>query len=339
MSGATLSPGSIPKYVIDLGYEVMASAYEPDREHFRSVSSNIIPISALHDAPYGHRGVTMVGVGQPTLHRDGDEVAAQTLGEGYAWQLAAPEFADKLVVPDSILEAANAQARVQSLVQLFVTEYAKNAAVAKDGVVAGMLQKGTLSAGSAQFFDGSYPGAPDANRKFIYDGKPWFAASGNAHPLKFATNAGAQGVNLTASLALSATNLDTAYQAMTTTNAIDERGQRIVIRPSKLIVGPALRTTAMQVLESQNLPGSANNDINPNRGLLSVVVNPFLTDDADAWWMATDDAGMIIADSGAPVLVTYRDESRKCTVLQASFRFGAAVRDWRGAYCANKATS
>ncbi len=336
MAGPSISAASIAKYVIDLGYEVMADSYVPQSEVWREVTNNVIPVAGLHDAPYGHRGLTMVGVGEPTPYFDGQEVAKQTIGEGYAFQLNAQQYADELVIPDAVLEAANAQQRVQTLTQLFIQRYSANASVIKDRKIAGMLQKGTIAAGSATFFDNSYPAAPDANAGFIYDGKPWFAASGNNHPLKASATTL---FNLIASNPLTTTNFDTAYTAMTATNAVDERNQPIAILPTKMIVGPAMRSTAMSFLESQNLPGSANNDINPNKGLVRLVVNRYLTDDSDAWWLASDTAGLIVCDSGAPILTTYRDESRKCTVLQAAFRFGATVTDWRHAFACNKATS
>ena len=296
MAGPSISAASIAKYVIDLGYEVMADSYVPQSEVWREVTSNVIPVAGLHDAPYGHRGLTMVGVGEPTPYFDGQEVAKQTIGEGYAFQLNAQQYADELVIPDAVLEAANAQQRVQTLTQLFIQRYSANASVIKDRKIAGMLQKGTIAAGSATFFDNSYPGAPDANAGFIYDGKPWFAASGNNHPLKASSTTL---FNLIAANPLTAANFDTAYTAMTATNAVDER----------------------------------------NKGLVRLVVNRYLTDDSDAWWLASDTAGLIVVDSGAPILTTYRDESRKCTVLQAAFRFGATVTDWRHAFACNKATT
>lgn len=336
MSGPSLSPASIAKYATDLGYDVLADTYRPQTEVWRDICNNVVTPLDLRDAPYGQRSVTMIGLGVPTPYFDGQEVAKQTLGEGYPYQLAAQEYADELVIPDSLLIAENAQRRVQRLVQLFISSYAANASVIKDQKVAGMLQKGTIAAGSTAFFDNSYAGNPDTNAGFIYDGKPWFAASGNNHPLKGSSTTL---YNMDAALTLTAANFDTAYTLMTTTNAVDERNNPRSIIPTKMIVGPAMRTTAMQFLESQNLPGSANNDINPNRGILNLVMNRYLTDDANAWWMATDDAGMEVVDSGAPVLITYRDDSRKCTVMQASFRFGATVTNWRNAFSCAKATT
>jgi hypothetical protein len=334
----TLSASQLPRYATDLGYEVMASEYNPAAAIYPQIS-RVIAVANLSDAPYGHRAISLVGAGTPTPRRDGQPVAAQTMGEGYPWQLAATEYADEIGIPDALLEAQDAQGRVVRLITEFVTTYSRNAIIQKDGLVADMFQRGTIAAGDVAIFDNGDPGNPDPQRGFIYDGKPWFAASGNAHPFKSHTAAGAQGVNLTASLALSGANLDTVFTAMTTTNAIDERGKRISVMPRKLMVPAGLRTTALQTLNSELQPGSANNDINANRGLLTPIVNPYLTDDADAWFVGTDDFGLTVVDSGAPVLTTYRNDSTKCTMVQLSYRFGCSVHNWRFAYAANKATT
>jgi len=75
------------------------------------------------------------------------------------------------------------------------------------------------------------------------------------------------------------------------------------------------------------------------KGTLEPLIHPYLTDDADAWWVTTADAGVDVYDSGAPSVTVYRDDSRKVHIVQCAYRFGAGVRDFRGAYCANKAAS
>lgn len=334
----TLDPSQLPKYATNLGYEVMADAYQTETAIYPRLG-RVIPVAALSDSPYGHKAVGLVGAGTPTKRLDGQRVSAQSMGEGYPWQMACHEYADEIGIPDALLEAADAQRRVTTLITQFVSTYSRNALVQKETFVAGMFQKGTLSAGSTAYFDNGYAGNPDANAGKIYDGKPWFAASGNAHPFKQYTATGSEGINLVVSQALTAANLDVAYRAINVTNALDERGKRISLTPRKLLVPAALRTTALQIINSELLPGAANNDINPNRGLVEPIISPYLTDDADAWWLGTDDFGLDIADSGAPVLTTYRDDSTKTTMVQLSYRFGAAVNDWRMAYCSNKATS
>lgn len=334
----SLSATELPKFVTNLGYRIVADEYQPDAAYYPKFT-NVMPIAGMSDAPYGDKSVGLIGVGTPSKRRDGEQVQSQRMGEGYPILVSADEYADEIEIPDSLLEAENAQSRVEGLVRMFVASYAKNAIISKDLRVAGMLQKGTLSAGSAEYFDGSYVGNADTYPKFVYDGKPWFAATGNAHPLKGIANTGSQGVNLTVSLALSATNLDTVLTAMSVTNAVDERGKRVIVNPRYLIVPRGLRTTALQILQSEGSPADATNAINAMKGTLEPLIHPYLTDDSDAWWVTTADSGLNVFDSGAPSVTVYRNDSRKVHIVQCAYRFGAGVRDWRGAYAANKAVS
>jgi len=338
MSGPSLSPTEIGKYAINLGYDVVASTYKPDEAYFPKFT-RVISIADMIDAPYGHKSIGLISGATPRPRRDGEAVQKSRMAEAYPWQLATTEYTDSISIPDSLLEAANAQRRVDSLITTFVTSFSSRAMIQKDQFVAGMFQKGTLSAGSLEFFNDAYTGQAAIYPKFIYDGKPWFSATGNAHPLKAATNGTGQGVNLNVSLALSAANLDTATTAFTQTNAIDESGSRILLVPRYLIVPRQLRTTALQILQSEGSPADSTNAINPMRGMLEPIIHPFLTDDTDAWWVTSADSGVTVADSGAPVIEQHRDYERKCTVITAGYRFGATVNDWRGAFCANKAAS
>ena len=72
---------------------------------------------------------------------------------------------------------------------------------------------------------------------------------------------------------------------------VDERGLKVSVRGTKLIVPPALQFVADRLLESTLRPGTADNDINASRnmGMLpeGYVVNHYLTD-SDACFIKTD---------------------------------------------------
>tara|TARA_R100000664_G_scaffold34118_1_gene54146 strand:- start:1989 stop:2897 length:909 start_codon:yes stop_codon:yes gene_type:complete len=72
---------------------------------------------------------------------------------------------------------------------------------------------------------------------------------------------------------------------------VDERGLKVSVRGTKLIVPPALQFVADRLLESTLRPGTADNDINASRnmGMLpeGYVVNHYLTD-TDAFFIKTD---------------------------------------------------
>ena len=72
-------------------------------------------------------------------------------------------------------------------------------------------------------------------------------------------------------------------------NFEDDRGLKIAVKATKLIVPTALRFEAARILKSVQESGTANNDINAIRSELnlSTSVNHYLTD-SDAWFLRTN---------------------------------------------------
>lgn len=328
----SISPSQLPNFVMSTAYGIISEEYEDRTELYRAFCE-AMPETALEDFPFGTRDLGMVGAMVPRRRNPGEKFAMNTAGEGYARQLAYHQYGGAISIPDEMLEAENAQGRVGNLVRKMVRDFTRRWPTIKDTQVAGILQKGTLTAGSADYFNQTYSAHVDPNPLFIYDGQPFFDT---AHPVKFGTGTYS---NHTASLALTAANLDTVLTTMTTTNAVDENGTRITIRPSHLIVPRALQSTAMEILESQLKPGGANNDINALAGALQLLTFDLLEDDTDAWWVCEAGRGITTADSGAPKILTRKDADTRSTIVEVDARFGAAVTDWRYWYAANKAAS
>ena len=72
---------------------------------------------------------------------------------------------------------------------------------------------------------------------------------------------------------------------------VDERGLKVSVKGTKLMVPANLQFVADRLLESTLRPGTADNDVNATRnmGMLpdGYAVNHFLTD-TDAWFIKTD---------------------------------------------------
>lgn len=130
---------------------------------------------------------------------------------------------------------------------------------------------------------------------------------------------------------LSQTSLQTVLTAMKTRK--DSKNQIIGFQPDTLLVPTGLEFTARTILESTQVVGSANNDINPVRGALNLIVWPYLTS-ATAWF---------VIDSKAHELNFFRrkDEGVKGPVYdfdneaakwKAVCRFSVGFSDWMGVY-------
>jgi len=220
----------------------------------------------------------------------------------------------------------NADAKIGGMIASLSRKYAEGFARKKESLAANIFNYGAFTAGHMETFDGSFPGHIDSYPKFIYDGKPLFAASGNGHPLFL--NSSVTKVNFDTN-ALSSTNLEAARILMSRTNAVDEADQRITISPDTLLVPPELVQTAEVLVGSVQLPGTAQNDINTARGRFRVISWAALTD-TDGWFLGEARKGIKLLDSGDPMLMTepLNDGSGSVSVRWVSY-FGAVATNWR----------
>jgi phage major head subunit gpT-like protein len=131
--------------------------------------------------------------------------------------------------------------------------------------------------------------------------------------------------------ALTQSSLQTVITAMKTRR--DSKNQIIHFNPDTLIVPPALEFAARVILETTQITNSANNDINPVKGALNLIVWPYLTS-TTAWF---------VIDSQAHELNFFKrkDEGVKGPVYEfdteaakwkAVCRFSVGFSDWMGIY-------
>ena len=324
----------VSELVDNTGYPVMMEMYE-QRDLVYPLLGEILDPSDLASPEYGTKGSVIEGPEPFKRREDGQQVEASTLETAYTWYMACEQYSRSMIVPSRLRRSADNLGKIANMIGEAARGWGEVARLQKEDFIADIFQKGTLSAGSAEFFDGSFPGNADPYPKFIYDGLSFF---NTAHTL---SASGTTLANHVVSSALTAANLQTALIAMTNTNAVNERGERVVVRPTHLMVPPALEYTARTILESSLLPGSANNDANVVQSAgLQLLVNPALDDAASsaAWWLVTQRRSLKIADSGAPQ-ISLKERENGDIVVVAEYLFGAAVDNWRYSYCANKAAS
>lgn len=131
--------------------------------------------------------------------------------------------------------------------------------------------------------------------------------------------------------ALNSTSLQAVITAMKKRR--DSKNQIIGFQPDTLLVPTELEFTARTILESTQIVGSANNDINVVKGALNLVVWPFLTS-TTAWF---------VLDTGAHELNWFnrKDEGVKGPVYdfdneaakwKAVARWSVGFSDWMGVY-------
>lgn len=331
---SSISLSNIPELLGQEVYPVVFQKYDAVEKMYPMLGE----VETIDLGFKGEKGTVVTNLGQPIEVRDGEEIPADSMERAFTWYLKGRGQGRRIDISLDDLAANDATSSVIAKLRQAAADWGEGFATYKEEKIAGMFQKGTLSAGSATYFDGSYEGQDDPYPTKIYDGKPWFAATGNGHPLSANS---ATPFNLTAVLTLTQTNLQTVMTAMQDTNAIDDRGRKVMIRPNTLLVPPSLEFTAKTIIQSNQVAGTAQNDANVIRGALDVMVWRYLSDSASsaAWWVGMRGKGLKIKDSGRPVITTEIDQKRRVISFIAYGKFGAAVTDWRSWYAANKATS
>lgn len=164
--------------------------------------------------------------------------------------------------------------------------------------------------------------------------------SGDAKAL-FATDHPSTGVGVGTQSNSSTSDLDedsleTALVTMRQT--LDNKGQLQMVQPDTLIVPPALEKEAMILLNSGGRIGTANNDVNPYKGRLKLMVWDWLGS-----VMGGSDTAWFVIDSGNHFLQWFTREDQGVEGPEYDFdtksakwsifaRWSAGFSDWRGVY-------
>lgn len=333
---STVSPTALPALVSDLGVGVMMEGYDTVPRVVPSIFE-VVPISPSAP-PEGFSEAVITGGKKPKEMLRGADAPATTLEQSYQWYGKVRKYGERIEITEEVYNAPNAQAVITGMLRQSMRGWGEGWAQAKEELGAAVFNKGVLSAGHLATFDGSYPGRVDPYPKFIYDGKPFFAASGNGHPLGLLTST--TKYNLIVSAALSSSTLETARVLIEDTNAVDEVGDKVSIRPDTLIVPPGLEQTALVLLDSQLKPGTANNDINTHAASFAPITWRYLTD-TDGWFLGKRMMGLRFYDSGDVMRIetSAPDPASGSITVRAVGYAGVVVTNWRGWVANNLATS
>lgn len=160
------------------------------------------------------------------------------------------------------------------------------------------------------------------------DGKSLFATD---HPLR----GGGTASNYT-TMDLDEDALELAIVTMAATK--DNKGELQMVTADTLIVPPALEKEARILLDSQGRTGTANNDINPYKGKLNLIVWDFLGSAAGG-----SDTAWFVVDSNQHELNWFDRDDRGLEGPEYDFdtktakwsvvaRWSAGFSDWRGVF-------
>ena len=156
------------------------------------------------------------------------------------------------------------------------------------------------------------------------------ALCSSSHP----TLNGTQSNILATAAALNETSLEQLL--INVAGAADERGLKVAIRGTKLIIPKELQFVAERLLNSNLRPGTADNDINATKsmGMLpeGAVVNHFLTD-TDAFFIKTDCPNGFKMFQRTPLRTAMEGDFDTGNMrYKARERYSFGVSDWRSVF-------
>jgi len=156
------------------------------------------------------------------------------------------------------------------------------------------------------------------------------ALCSNSHPFSPQKTASTQDNNGT--LSLTKVNVATVREAMMAYT--DDVGELVAVMPDTILVPPELEDEAMIIAGSLLQPGTADNDLNPQRGRYNVVPWHYLTD-SNAWFMIDSN---LMNDSldwfdrvPLGIVPKVEDKTIRATWI-AYMRYSYGWSDWRWIY-------
>lgn len=162
------------------------------------------------------------------------------------------------------------------------------------------------------------------------DGLSLFSTS---HPL-LAPGAGTSSNRLAVDSDLSMTSLKNMVTLMRA--QVDTAGNKIMLNPKSLIVGPSNEFTAVELIKSVMLPDSSNASVNSLNSVsaqykIDPIIWDYLTDD-DAWFLAADKIDHLLCFywRKRPELATDFDFKTEVALTKLVGRFAVGYSDWRG---------
>lgn len=171
-----------------------------------------------------------------------------------------------------------------------------------------------------------YYAASVINNAFTTVGGDGAALSSASHP----RSDGGTAQSNTGTGALTEATLTAAILAMR--NQLDDKGMKIQVRPTHLIVPPALENTARILLGSNLRSGTANNDMNPIKGALEVIVYDWMTSSTAWFLMDKTQAELNFFWRTKPEFKQDESFDTDAALFKVRCRFSYGFSDWRGFY-------
>ncbi len=265
-----------------------------------------------------------IGPGKLTKIQEGVSIPRQTAQEGYTVYCTSYKYPTELNLTN---EGIDDNQKIGNFLKAWAGGLGETVRNKKEEDHFDVFNKGGFTAGD-ETFDQSIPGVlTPSYGNFLYDGKPFFALSGNNHPAKN----GDTYFNALASLTLNGPNLETICKLISITNAFNEAGIEVSIMPDTLLVQEksANYFKAKRILESIGDQNETHEGItNVWRNALQLKSTRFLKN-SDAWFVGVSKKGLKSLDRMAPKIDYYEDQNTDSQIVRMRTRWGKAPTNFR----------
>ena len=285
----------------------------PDKPPKYEQIFEVVPSEAAYE-----QFTSAIGLGELLEKPEGEDIRADAPMESYTIVCKNRSFARSVRFSyESISDAK----KIGNLLSTTVGTWGRQVPITKEKFYVNFFNNGALTAGHDVFNNTISGVITDSTGNLIYDGKPFFSTS-------HADKVGNTYSNYNVTMPLTHTNLKTVYNQYVLSNNYDERGDIIELMPNILLIPPALKFTAQEILNSTLIPNSQDNTTNVLSAIIGTLEWSYLSD-ADGWFLGSLRQGLMATDRENVSLDFWRDETNKDYFASIFARWGGCVTQWR----------
>ncbi len=300
--------------------------YKAQRETYQEVETKYNQIfkvkTGLKGA--GDKITQLLGAGALARHTaEGQDIVYKSPIQGWEFLVKYWTYSDGIALTK---EAVEDTVKLGNLLNELSGSWGKQVRIAKEEMAAVVFNRGGDLLGE-WIFNGTHVGNTATYGDMPYDNKPLFNLTGNSRSSK----GGGTYYNSIVSLTLTPANFETLYNLHVSTNNRDERDNIVQNPCDTLLIRPgAERFKAERILDTQKMPNSQLNDVNPYYKLLSIIDWDYLDSAEAAFFIGKRQADDFqFHERQAPEIRFFRDENNLGYKTSINIRIGVLIKNWR----------
>lgn len=299
---STLLRSNLPDLYLEDALPFIEHVIEEEYESFPKVSEMIMNVESMNNGIVQHSQVSSIG--PASLVGEAEEINQDRVYQGYSSTFKSLKYGTMLATSQETID------------------HEKYSSLAKNPKKLARAVASTCEIKAAALFNNGFSTA-------LSDGVALFSTS---HPL-LAPGAGTSSNRLATDADLSSTSLKDMITLMR--KQLDTAGNKIMIKPKKLIVPAELEFVAWELLRSIYIPDSSNNNLSSFGPSSDYRIEPIVWDyltDADAWFLASDkaDHNLYFFWDKQPEIKTSMEFKSDVALTRILTRFVVGASDWRG---------